>query len=401
MRILSVSAQKPDSTGSGVFLAQTARCMAGAGHEVAVVCGAAPEDDPAASLPAGALVRPVRFETDELPFPVCGMSDVMPYRATRYRDLAPSAARAFKAAFERAFREIEAGFEPDLVVCHHLYLATAVARRAFAGRAVCGISHSTDLRQFSQHGLERAFIAEGVRALDRVCALHGPQADDIARLFGVPRGEIAVVGTGYDAGTFNRDGRPPRPAGPARLLYAGKIGIKKGVESLLAATDLLAARGASFELSLAGGHNNEDEYARIVKRAGRCAVAPRFLGRLDPPALADAYRAADVFVLPSFFEGLPLVIAEALACGCAVVTADLPGIREFYGGFVSDAPILYVEPPRMRDVDAPYPEDLPAYERRLADAIADALAAPVRPCDASSLSWERLTERLLAAARVG
>ena len=38
-------------------------------------------------------------------------------------------------------------------------------------------------------------------------------------------------------------------------------------------------------------------------------------------------RAAHVFVLPSFYEGLPLVLVEALACGCRLVCTDLPGVR--------------------------------------------------------------------------
>lgn len=430
MRILNVSAQKPDSTGSGVFLAQMARCMREAGHEVAVVCGAAPEDDPSSSLGPGVRVFPVRFETDELPFPVCGMSDVMPYRATRYRDMTPQMATRFKAAFSRAFREAGEAFRPDLVICHHLYLATAVARRAFPGCEVRAVSHSTDLRQMDQHGLERVFIVEGVRALDRILALHGEQVDDIVRIFGVPRERIRVIGTGYDARTFSLERRSPRGvlragggmvagaaadasaaalaaeaadapvvgfAGrPLRLLAVGKVCFAKGMASLIEAVDALCARGVACSLDIAGGHSDEGEYARIVERAGACAAPVRFLGQLPPRDLADRYRAADVFVLPSFFEGLPLVIAEALACGCAVAASDLPGIRAFYEAFAPAAPIAYAEPPRMRDVDKPCPDDLPAFEARLADAIERAAALPDRSCDVSALSWERLTERALA-----
>lgn len=77
MRILCISAQKPDSTGSGVYLAETVRSMIGQGHEVAVIAGIDRDDVP--QLPAGAEFFPVRFRMDALPFPVCGMSDVMPY----------------------------------------------------------------------------------------------------------------------------------------------------------------------------------------------------------------------------------------------------------------------------------------------------------------------------------
>lgn len=401
MRILNVSAQKPDSTGSGVFLAQMARCMIEAGHDVAVVCGVAPEDDPSSSLARETRVYPVRFETAELPFPVCGMSDVMPYRATRYRDLTPEMTERFEAAFIRAFEKAREEFNPDVVICHHLYLVCALARRVFSDRRVVAISHSTDLRQLEQHGLRREFIEDGVRSLDGILALHEEQAKHIERLFAVPRERISIIGTGFDAGMFNLGGRAPRTGmsnPPLKLLYVGKVCRAKGALSLLAAVDLLAARGIACDLAFAGGHSDEAEYSRVLKRAHSCAVDPRFLGQLRPEDLAGFYRASDVFVLPSFFEGLPLVIAEAIACGCAVAATDLPGIKSFYGRFLPDAPIAYARAPRMRDVDKPMPEDLPAFERDLADAIERAAAFPVRDCDASGLSWERLTNRALAVA---
>lgn len=417
MRILNISAQKPDSTGSGVFLAEMVRCMRRAGHDVAVVCGAAPEDDPAASLVEGVLVRPVRFETDALPFPVCGMSDVMPYRSTRYRDMTPQMVDQFALAFGRTIAEVDAEFDPDLVICHHLYLLTAIVRRMLAHRAVCGISHSTDLRQMVQHDLEHDSIVGLVRQLDRIFALHEDQACEIERIFGVPRDLVMVIGTGFDAQLFspgdrwsagaagaNAGAAPAAPGAPAaqsaepRVLYVGKIGFAKGVESLLEAYDLLAQRGVQCALDLVGGHSDEIEYDRIVARAQACTREPHFLGKVPTGELVERYRASDVFVLPSFFEGLPLVIAEALACGCKVVTTDLPGIRSFYGRFLPDAPIVYVEPPHMHDVDKPDLADLPAFEARLADAIERTLALPAHQCDVAGLSWERLTERVLAAA---
>lgn len=77
MRILNISAQKPDSTGSGVYLAEMVRCELSAGHAAAVVAGVDVSDEP--TLPEGAEPYFVRFNTETLPFNVCGMSDVMPY----------------------------------------------------------------------------------------------------------------------------------------------------------------------------------------------------------------------------------------------------------------------------------------------------------------------------------
>lgn len=77
MRILNISAQKPDSTGSGVYLAEMVRCELSAGHAATVVAGVDASDEP--TLPKGAEPYFVRFNTEALPFNVCGMSDVMPY----------------------------------------------------------------------------------------------------------------------------------------------------------------------------------------------------------------------------------------------------------------------------------------------------------------------------------
>ena len=77
MRILNISAQKPDSTGSGVYLSEMVRCELLAGHAAAVVAGVDASDEP--TLPEGAEPYFVRFNTEALPFNVCGMSDVMPY----------------------------------------------------------------------------------------------------------------------------------------------------------------------------------------------------------------------------------------------------------------------------------------------------------------------------------
>lgn len=77
MRILNISAQKPDSTGSGVYLVEMARCELSAGHAAVVVAGVDAFDEP--TLPEGAEPYFVRFNTEALLFNVCGMSDVMPY----------------------------------------------------------------------------------------------------------------------------------------------------------------------------------------------------------------------------------------------------------------------------------------------------------------------------------
>lgn len=392
MRILNVTAQKPDSTGSGTYLSEMVRCMDAAGHETAVICGMAKGERPC-TLPAGTRVYAVEFDSNELPFHVCGMSNSMPYPSTRYIDLSPGMCARFEAAFVRAIDSAFAEFSPDIVICHHLYLASALVRREASRLApdvpVGVVCHSTDLRQMSQHRLERDLIVRQMREMDAVFALHAEQAAQIVETYGVDPDRICVLGTGYNAQIF-------RPA-PLRLIYAGKIWRKKGVASLLEAIDRVKlAGGRSLELRLAGGHSgSEEEYRAIVERAKACVHPVEFLGRLDQPDLAHAYQQADVFVLPSFFEGLPLVAIEALACGCVDVLTDLPGVRPWLEENAPDASVEWVTPPRMVSIDEPDPADLPAFEERLARAIERAAQKCRTTGDVSALTWERVTDRAI------
>ena len=402
MNILHISAQKPDSTGSGVYLYETVASLARQGHTQAVIAGIGPEDTPA--FPEGVLFRPVRFETDELPFPVCGMSNVMPYRATRYMDLTPQMTEQFKAAFRAALGDVTARSVPDLVICHHLYLMSATivehiaelaeANPDWAACTVCGLSHSTDIRQMRQIPLERDFIRRGIGKLDRIYALHEAQADEIAEVYGVDPQKIRVVGTGYNANIFHV--HPELQSdGTARVVYVGKIYRKKGVESLIRAFASVVKRIPEAQLVLVGGYNDQQEYDGIVELAQKLELPAEFAGRLPQERLIEEYCTADVFVLPSFFEGLPLVAVEALACGCKAVLTDLPGLAPWIGTYVEGGYIEYVEPPRMRNVDTPIDSDLPAFEDRLADALVRALKAPHTPCDTSRVSWDALATRLL------
>ena len=420
MRILCISAQKPDSTGSGVYLAETVASMAAAGHQVAVIAGIDKDDSP--QLAPGVEFFPVRFRTPELPFPVCGMSDVMPYEATRYRDMTPEMVQAFRNVFGQRIRQAMLDFGPDAIICHHLYLACSTAcdvldelagenRLPDANGEAAGqkerpcpiwaVCHSTDLRQLHNHDLEKDRITAAVHSLDGVMALHEAQKAEIAELFDLPADRIRVVGTGYNAQEFAPRGGL-RAACPLRVLYVGKICRAKGVESLIRAIDLLPLEPEAVELCLVGGYSDQAQFDRIVELAGRCRFPVVFGGRVSQDDLVLSYNRSHVFVLPSFFEGLPLVTVEALASGCRAVVTSLPGVKPWLDACLPDAPVSFVEPPRIQGVDVPVPEDLPAFEQRLSDALLEQLqAAAAQPLegtgfDATAVSWDSLAARMAA-----
>jgi glycosyltransferase involved in cell wall biosynthesis len=119
-------------------------------------------------------------------------------------------------------------------------------------------------------------------------------------------------------------------------------------------------------------------------------------GRLGQADLADLLRRCAALALPSFYEGLPLVLAEARACGCRLVSTALPGVVSQLAPAFGDA-LTLVDPPRLIGPDTPNPRDLPAFTARLRDALELALeapAAPPTPTELSPFTWAAVFARV-------
>ena len=119
MRILSVTAQKPCSTGSGVYLTEVVKALAKEGHTQIVLAGIARGEQ--MDMPDGVKAYPVYFESEGLPYPVVGMSDEMPYISTRYKDMTEEMTVQFRNAFLAVLDEVIEREDPELILCHHLY----------------------------------------------------------------------------------------------------------------------------------------------------------------------------------------------------------------------------------------------------------------------------------------
>lgn len=406
MKILSISAQKPDSTGSGVYLAEMVKALSRLGHEQAVIAGVTRSD--VVKLAKGVKFYPVYYSSEKLPYPVLGMSDEMPYESTRYRDMTSTMVEQLRSAYAEVIDWVEKDFKPDLIICHHLYLVTSIVRETLPDKTVVAISHGTDLRQMMKHNLEREAIISAIGSLDAIYALHAEQKEEIAEIYGVGSERIQVIGAGYNHELFHcerQGGQQENSARldeqasetkPHRLIYVGKIWTKKGVRNLIKALEHLPYKPRELEVSLVGGHSHEAELQSIQVLAGLSRYDIVFHGKLPQEEVASLYCESDVFILPSFFEGLPLVVIEALACGCKVVMTDLPGIRPWLNEKIPQAPIWFVKPPRMVNVDEPDPDDLPLFEQNLATALEQAFEARPGEVDMHALTWDALCEQILS-----
>jgi glycosyltransferase involved in cell wall biosynthesis len=117
----------------------------------------------------------------------------------------------------------------------------------------------------------------------------------------------------------------PAPDGAVRITFLGKIGPNKGTPQLIDA--LAALKHRDDWIATICGNGAVDESRDLARRL---AIADRtfFPGWLDEEATAEQLRNTDIFVLPSFSEGLPMSILEAFARGIAVVATPVGSVPE-------------------------------------------------------------------------
>lgn len=428
MRILSITAQKPHSTGSGVYLTELVNSFHRLGHEQAVIAGVYKED--VVTFPAEVDFYPAYFCTEKLPFPIAGMSDEMPYKSTIYSQMSEEQVEMFLTAYEGILTKVLQEFKPDLIISHHLFLLTALTRNLTASvcpqTRVVGLCHGSDLRQYKKSkevkALQSGFIYENLRKLDEIFALHHAQKLDIMKTYDLPENKVRVIGTGYNGDVFRKIGAGnitkditnfretegecrEENSGKCRLLFAGKLSKAKGVMSFLKSLEYLNLPEKQLEVFLAGGYGNEIEYQEIQRLAEEAKYEVHFLGRLSQEELARQMNRSDIFVLPSFYEGLPLVLMEAMACGMDIIATDLPGVQDWMKSSIPDNPIDFVTPPKMARVDEPEPGEEILFEKRLAGHIEQSIATRVarknmeRNPDITQsltkLSWLGICEKIL------
>ncbi|KPF62547.1 hypothetical protein IP69_20480 [Bosea sp. AAP35] len=182
--------------------------------------------------------------------------------------------------------------------------------------------------------------------------------------FGVPEARITVAVPGVDPAPRASGGPEDRPL---QILAVGSIVPRKGYHLLVEA--LAALHGRDWHLTIIGAADRSPDTVRdLTAQIASAGLTDRIslAGAVDHAALASAYGAADLFVLPSLFEGYGMVLTEALARGLPIVCTTGGAAAET----APDAAALKVPPGDGTALAKAIASliDAPAQRRAMADA---------------------------------
>jgi glycosyltransferase involved in cell wall biosynthesis len=189
---------------------------------------------------------------------------------------------------------------------------------------------------FTLHGPAELFEPESwhlgekiARSAFTVCISHFARSQ--AMLFSDPAdwGKLRIVHCGVEPVRYDAD--PPEAREGLRLLFVGRLTAIKGLRVLFAALESVRAERPDVTLTLIGDGEDRAWAEAEAARIGGIAL----LGFRSQGEVAEAVKAADAFVLPSFAEGVPVVLMEAMAAARPVIATRVGGVAELVEDGVS------------------------------------------------------------------
>jgi teichuronic acid biosynthesis glycosyltransferase TuaC len=275
----------------------------------------------------------------------------------------------------------------DVVLGTHLFpdACAAVAAAQILGLPCVVKAHGTDVNVVARWPSIQPILAWALGAARFSAGVSRPLVNELLRL-GAPSDRAVLLPNGVDRAVFHPQSRAEarRALGlpePDRIvLYVGGLEPEKGLVDLCAAFEVLRADAPSPVHLVLVGEGALDPWLR-TRAASLGAAAGRLIlaGPQDLAGVARFLAAADVLALPSWAEGTPNVVLEALASGRPVVASRVGGIPD---AIIEGTTGLLVPP---RDVDELTLALRASLARRWDEAAIVASAPP---------SWDESAERL-------
>jgi glycosyltransferase involved in cell wall biosynthesis len=190
-------------------------------------------------------------------------------------------------------------------------------------------SHGGDL--FSLKGNIARFVKRIIlQSVDRITVVNSMMKQEVYALCSPQTPNVEVIPMGVDLQTFTPSIIKQRPFS---LLFVGRLVEKKGLAYLITALPEIVRKFPETTLTIIGTGPLKESLEHLVQEK-HLNNEVNFLGSVSNTDLPQHYQQHQIAIYPFIVaengdrEGLPVVISEAIACGCCVITTDLPGLDD-------------------------------------------------------------------------
>lgn len=192
------------------------------------------------------------------------------------------------------------------------------------------------------------------KEFDEIIAVSENTKNDLVNIYQIPPEKIIVENPRLDL-TFRKltSGDPQLPAMKKKyslpenfILYLGALEPRKNVTTLIAAFhQLITSCSTDVDLMIAGQGPEMEKLKKMAVASRLLRERIKFLGYILPEERCALYNLAKVFVFPSFYEGFGYPVAEALACGTAVITSYNSSLTE-----INNEKIIFIDPYNINEL---------------------------------------------------
>ena len=336
MRVLLINQFPLQGGGSGIYTKNLAKCLRDSGHEVQIIIPENTTKIEQIEQIEGVKINPVFFKYKEeipgqLPFNFPCFT-THPRSVFTFGQLTKEQLNKYENAFRAKIGEIVNTFKPDIIHSGHIWILSSIATEFNIPTIVS--SHGTDIIGYDSWEQFHRYCSNAVEKCENIVTISQSNNEQVLQRFPYAKNKAITIVNGYDQEIFSRkkydkqlilnklgitnkynnivllSGRLVHVKGIDILLKAAKIYEKENIVTLIAGEGIL--------------HKELEELAKNLKLKNVF-----FLGAKTQTELNELYNIADVTVLSSRYEGLALVVIEALACGTPVVVTNIEAMNGF------------------------------------------------------------------------
>lgn len=196
------------------------------------------------------------------------------------------------------------------------------------GKRVIAHFHAGDIDNYYpfQSKIGQKFIRRAIRSSDKIIAVSEESARQLRNI--TDSENISVIPNAIDTSAFkvcDRTSKDNQSDGALRLLFVGAIGKLKGEKDLIKALAILRDTKTNIKVSFLG---YEAESLMSYCKELKVSKFIEFLGAVSMSERIGFFQKADIFVLPTYAEAMPMSVIEAMAAGLPVISTRVGGIPE-------------------------------------------------------------------------